>query len=178
MDTIELKVFNIDISMNFQIIELNNSFDITLKFLDEVIDSEFYNDQLNDLFEKIYNKRENNQNESLEEYIQELNNLGEKHLKYKVLQGELMKNEFSDYHNSFHMINNYKPESPEDQERIRLKAMLDGYTIVIKNSLNTLEIKTPTQESHPILMEFLNKTTEFLRGKYPIDFQSKMIIHF
>lgn len=175
---IEVKVFTIDISMNFEITELNDSYDIILKFLDEIIDSESYYDQQDDLFEKIYKRRENNQNESLEEYIQELNNLSKKHLKYKILQGKLIKNEFSDYNNLFHIINNYKPESSENNERIRLKAMLDGYTVIIKNSLNTFEVKTPTEDSHPILMEFLNKTTEFLREKHPIDFQNKMIIHF
>ncbi|WP_129536073.1 hypothetical protein [Chryseobacterium sp. 3008163] len=175
---IEVKVFTIDISMNFEITELNDSYDIILKFLDEIIDSESYYDQQDDLFEKIYKRIENNQNESLEEYIQKLNNLSKKHLKYKILQGKLIKNEFSGYNNLFHIINNYKPESSENNERIRLKAMLDGYTVIIKNSLNTFEVKTPTEDSHPILMEFLNKTTEFLREKYPIDSQNKMIIHF
>lgn len=178
MNIIELKIFTIEISMNFKITELNDSYDIILKFLDEIIDSESYYNQQDNLFEQIYNRKENNQNESLKEYIQTLNSLSEKHLKHKILQMKLLKNEFLDYPNLFNLINNYKLESSEVQERIRLRAMLDGYTVIIKNSLNTFEVKTPTEASHPILMEFLNKTTDLLKEKHTIDFQNKMIIHF
>lgn len=175
---IELSIHSFGLLMIFQITELDKTYEIILKILDKIIDNESYNDQLDKLFEEISKYRELKKEEKIKELAQQLNELNEKHLKYSIFNIELTKNANPEYERLFNLANNYKTESSKEQERLRTKAILDGKTVSLKNKSNFYRITAPTIDSHPVLMNFLHQTRNFLEKQYPMAFQSKRIIHF
>lgn len=178
MSQIEISISSFSDSTEFKIQKLKSSYQITMKLLDEIIDSETFYNQQHEIFEKIYEKFENKERDQLGLLKRELNHLCEKHLRFKTLSLEFDEKNHSNYHLQFQSICKYKPESSEEQEKERNKAILDGYYIVLKTDSDHFHrIHSPDENSHPILIRFIRSTADFLREKYPIDFQDKRIIY-
>lgn len=177
MNQIEINISSFSESTNFQITEINDSYTIIMKVLDEIIDSESFENEQHELFEKIYQKIQNNERHQLGKLAEQLNQLSEKHLRYKTLSLEFSKDDNSNYHLLFQSINKYESESSKEQENERTKAILDGYSVILKTKSDFCRIHAPDNNSHPILTNFIRSTTNLLKEEYPIDFQNKKIIN-
>lgn len=177
MSQIEIKISSFSNSINFQIKELKSSYNIAMMIFDEIIDNETFDNQQHEIFEKIYQKIKNKESEQLKDLVKQLNQLSEKHLRYKTLSLQFNKNDFPNYHLQFQSICKYKPESYEEQERDRTRAILDGYYVDLKTTLDSHRIHSPDKNSHPNLISFIRSTTNLLKEKFPIDFQDKRIIN-
>ena len=151
---------------------------IELKLADS-ISSNLYKDKkyrkLKRKFNRIGSKNEQIDIEVVKLMALDFEKMYEKYTFYKTNILIIAKAIFSDYSNEFTKIINYQISTLENNNNSRI--LLDGYFVTFikktKNQEIFLNLNTPNEESHPILIKFLKETFKVFRSEYKSKFVDK-----
>lgn len=168
---INIEINSLVHSMIFLINDDIKYIQIDFKYLEKIVNSEFYFDRSHQIFIDIHANQ--GDDSKRKELINDLNQLSKDHYVWTKFKLELDRSIFRQYSSMIDLIKTYKYENTKRKEKLRISHILDGHTVSLKIENNhktkNFEIKTPCYESHPKLMLFLKESLKIFTSNFDVN---------